>query len=475
MFKKNLPFWLITSAAVIGIILPLLIQDGMFMDAELYTSVAHNLSEGIGTFWMPQFSLHNMSGIASFHEQPPLGLGLLALFYKVFGDSLYTERFYTFITLCLTAILINSLWKKVCTDENLRKMGWLPIIIWITVPDCMWSYTQNMLENTMGVFTLAAGLCAFKALKSSGINIVQCLLSGMFVFMATLSKGVPGFFTLSMPFLYWAITKKTDFKRMFIATAIMVAVPLIIYGLLIIVPESREGLSLYFFNRLLGRINYQHSVSTRWNIVFHLLAQLIPQFCLMALVLLLTGLKKAKEMLAAAPDKSMILFFAFTGLAGSIPIMLTLVQSGWYIVPSYPFFAISIGLFVGILIQKYVNRINTSGKAYKVFLAFSALMLVSALTFGFSKAGKVKRAHEMLHDVHIVGKIIPRYGVVSIPEDMWDNFELQCYFIRYYNISLEPEKKLQYYLQESNDAKGPPAGYTKLDAGLEKYDLFVKK
>jgi 4-amino-4-deoxy-L-arabinose transferase-like glycosyltransferase len=111
MIKPNKAFWLIAFAAMIGLTLPTLIQDGMFMDAMLYTSVSHNLSMGIGTFWFPEFSVHNVGGLSSFHEQPPLVFGIQSLFYTVLGDSMYVERFYTFLTMVITAFLINLVWK----------------------------------------------------------------------------------------------------------------------------------------------------------------------------------------------------------------------------------------------------------------------------------------------------------------------------------------------------------------------------
>ena len=89
------------------------------MDGMLYTSVAHNLGNGIGTFWFPQFSLHNLAGLNAFHEQPPLVFGIQAIFFKIFGDSMYVERVYTFITICITAFLINLLWKEIYKNNIL--------------------------------------------------------------------------------------------------------------------------------------------------------------------------------------------------------------------------------------------------------------------------------------------------------------------------------------------------------------------
>lgn len=164
--NKQTPFWLITFSLLIGLTLPTLIQDGMFMDAMLYTSVSHNLSMGIGTFWFPQFSVHNLATLSSFHEQPPLVFGIQALFFKLLGDSLYVERFYTLLTMCITALLIHMFWKDIFTNNNLKKMGWLPILLWISIPVCFWSYSNNMHENTMGIFTLLAVLLMYKSFQT---------------------------------------------------------------------------------------------------------------------------------------------------------------------------------------------------------------------------------------------------------------------------------------------------------------------
>src|SRR5690349_1858077 len=106
MKNRYLPFWILTAAALIGLTLPVLIQDGMFADAVLYSCVSRNLSEGWGTFWFPQYSALNVGGLHSFHEHPPLVFGIQSLFFKLFGGSIYTERIYTYVTFLLAIILI---------------------------------------------------------------------------------------------------------------------------------------------------------------------------------------------------------------------------------------------------------------------------------------------------------------------------------------------------------------------------------
>lgn len=93
----NRACWIFTCAIMCLLTLPVLIKQGMFNDAVLYTSVSLNLSKGIGSFWLPYFDEWNIININSFHEQPPLAFGIQSLFFKLLGNSIYVERVYTFL------------------------------------------------------------------------------------------------------------------------------------------------------------------------------------------------------------------------------------------------------------------------------------------------------------------------------------------------------------------------------------------
>ena len=157
---SNLPFWLFTLATVFALTLPILVQDGMFQDGVLYSAVAHNLSLGYGSFWFPQYSALNIEGLPSFHEQPPLAFGIESLFFKILGDRLYVERFYTLLTMLLTVWILVKIWRLATIDApaNWQHLTWLPVLFWIMVPVCFWSYRNNMHENTLNIFAVLAFL-----------------------------------------------------------------------------------------------------------------------------------------------------------------------------------------------------------------------------------------------------------------------------------------------------------------------------
>lgn len=474
LFNRQTPFWLIAFSVLIGLTLPLLIQDGMFMDAMLYTSVSHNLSMGIGTFWFPQFSLHNMAGLTSFHEQPPLVFGIQSVFFKIFGDSMYVERFYTFLTMCITAALINLLWKEIYRNENsLKRLGWLPIILWITIPVCFWSYTNNMHENTMGIFTLSSVLLIYKASQSEKFQIMACILAGIFILMATLSKGLPGFFPITVPLLYWLTTKKNTFSKTFLQTLIITLVPVIIYAILFFIPESKESLSTYLFKRALHRINEVPTVDNRFWILYRLFMELLPQILFVAIIFSIAKLKKIKWDISEQIPNS--IFFISVGLLASAPLMLTLVQKGFYFVPSLPFFAIGFSILIAPIIFNLTERINTTSKKYKMFLLMSAFLLIATTSFSLMQKGKVGRNKELLHDIYLIGTVVPKQTIISIPADMWNEWDLQCYLVRYFNISLESNYQNNYCIIDKTIQTNTLTGYKKVDIKTLQYDLYKRQ
>ena len=472
--RQQLPFWLLTLGVLFGLTLPILIQDGMFMDAVLYSSVSHNLSLGIGTFWFPQFSYHNIMGLTSFHEHPPLVFGIQSIFFRIFGNSLYVERFYTFLTLIISALLIMKLWKEIFPAENnLRNLGWIPVLLWITIPVCFWSYSNNMQENTMGVFTLFSVLLSYKAMKEPGTRYSLFILSGLFIFLAIFSKGVPGLFPVAIPILFLLILKRGGVMKSLTGTTILVLVPAILVALLFLFPDSRESLSVYLFKRALHRINEVPTVDTRFYILGRLVSELLPQIILTAIVFLFPLMRNKK--ISAPEYPAEVIFFMAVGLSASLPLMLTLVQKGFYFVPALPFFAIGLSLLIAPRVSQWVNRVGTTTLTFKTLIITGIILLVSVAGITVMQAGKLKRDRELLHDVYLIGRVVPARSIVTIPKEMWQEWNLQCYLVRYFNISLDPVMSNRYAIIDRETIKNPLPGYKKTNLGTIQFDLYIRQ
>jgi 4-amino-4-deoxy-L-arabinose transferase-like glycosyltransferase len=473
---KDLPFWLFTMSIVILIIAPTLIQDGMFGDAMLYTSVSHNLGTGIGSFWEPVFSpsYHN-AGSAFFHEQPPLVFGIQSLFFKLLGDSLYVERFYTFLTMCITAFLLKVLWNSVFTKEQeFKKISWLPVILWITVPACIWSYSNNMMENTMGIFTISAVIFIFKSLESERKGIWFLLLAGLFVFLATMSKGVPGLFPLAVPFLYWIVFRRISLSATVYHTLIIISVLFVLYFILFNIPVSRDSLNFYITKRLLGRINNDPTVVDRLFIIKRLFTELLPQLILSLLIISISKLKKS-DISFFRFSKPLSLFF-LTGLAASIPLTFTLVQRGFYLVPSFPYFALGFSILLAPAVLSFRKTLISSEPGKFRFLQVAGILVfLFAIVFTFMQKGKTQRDRDMLHDVHAIGNAIPARSEISVTQDIATAYYLECYFIRYYYISLFTDIPKDYKLVRKSIKPDSLNILEKLNLDTKVYDIYLRK
>jgi len=473
MNSRHFPFWLITGSLFIGLIVPILIQDGMFMDGVLYTCVAKNLANGIGSFWFPKFSELGFAGSATFHEHPPLVFGIQALFFKIFGNSIYVERFYSFLTAAITAYLITRLWKLLTNDEQeLQRLRWLPVLFWMVIPVGFWSYQNNVLENTMGIATLMAVYFSLKGLYSIQRAIPYLLLSGVFIFLASFAKGVPGLFPIGVVGLYWLISRDLPFSKMLVYTIILILTPAVIYSLILINTEAFESLSIYLNERLLGRIGSAPTVDTRFYIGHRLFMELLPVLVITLIMLVVYKLKSIKQKFKKTYNHK-IKLIVLIGCSGSLPLMLTLVQKGFYMAHSLPFFAIGFALIISPGLIDLINKIKTERKSFKAFKMITLLIFVSTIVFSVSRIGKVGRNGDLLHDVYLMGKIIPPHSVINIDKSMWNEWDLQCYLIRHFNISIDPsDKQHNFYLIRKTLDNIPDERYKKLGLNTKRYNVY---
>lgn len=469
--NENLSYWLITLGLVFGFTLTVLVQHGMFQDAMLYSGVAHNLSIDFGTFWFLQYSTLNLEGIPSFHEQLPLVFGIQSLFFKVLGDSIYIERFYTFLMLIFHLVLINTLWKKIFKKEpKYSKMGWLPIFLWIITPVCYWSFRNNMLENTVGVFALLSIIISFKQVRADKTNWLMWIVSGLFIFLASFSKGVPGLFPLVFPFLFWAITKEISFKRSIIYSILLASVPMLVYLAFYLHPTSNESLSIYINERLLNRVS--NTEGFRFHTAWRLFQELIPVFIFCIITYVVTRIKKLPSRFSE--NKKMTILFMAVGLSAIFPLMITLVQKGFYMVPGISYLAIAFATMVVPSISTAIGFVNKRKILNKYFKVFGILMIIGSMILTVTHVGKISRNEDMIIDIHEIAEIVPNFATLTIPEEMYYQYDfvLQGYLVRYFNISISPYKEYKYYLKKKTDIFQIPDGYSVVDLDLNLYELY---
>lgn len=470
---KHLPFRIFTLAVFIGLIVPLLVQDGMFMDGVLYAAVAKNQAEGFGSFWYPIFAdTWNKHGVHTFHEHPPLVFGIQSLFFKIFGTSIYIERFYSFFTAISTAWLIHLNWKILFqSQKELIKFSWLPILFWIIIPVCFWSFQNNMQENTMGIFTLVSTYFLLKFYFQKSKN-KYLLLSGIFIFLASFCKGVPGFFPLAFPFLIWISHRKITFVNVIHHTILLSLSALGIYALLILHEPARESLVFYVENRLMGRIDSDPTVGNRFYIVGRLAQELLPPLILGGLILLFSKLK-SKFLHFKTIQLQNIILFSLIGFAGTLPLLLTMVQKGFYMVHALPYFGIAIAIIVAPNLVIFFQKENSNQKNNNIFTYSTSALLIGAIIFSSLQIGKSKRDTDMLHDVYLLKNILPKKAHITLEKSIHQDWNLKIYLMRNSEISTSNTISYPYFLVEKKKTNSSLEGFEKMDYGLKRYDLLT--
>jgi len=434
------------------------------------------MAHGIGSFWFPEFSALGFAHNVPFHEHPPLVFGIQALFFKLLGDSIYVERFYSFLSACLTAFMISKIWKLNTVDyAHLKKMSWLPILLWIIVPVGYWSFQNNMMENTMGVFTLLSVYFALKSCYVTKRDYLNVLLAGIFIFLASFSKGPPGLFPIGVIALAWVVNRDRPLSRVILHTAILILVPAAIYALITLDPDAFKSLSAYFNDRLLGRIASAHTADSRFFIIQRLGMELIPAMALCGIMLAVYKFNSIKQRLERA-YKNRIIMFILIGCMASIPLALSLVQKGFYFTPSLPYFAIGLALLIAPGLEVLISKIALESKGFKLFKLLTGMVLISVFIISALQIGKTSRNADQMQDIYLLGEVIPAHSTVNIDKAMWNRWDLQCQLIRHFNISLDPSEQIhEYYLLDKSLKPDIEDGYVKLDLPTKKYSLYQRK
>lgn len=407
------------------------------MDGCQYAVVSRNFAEGLGSFWFPFLSpTWQRAGSTAFMEQPPLFYALEGSFFALFGDGFFTEKAFCLFNLGLTVLLIIAIWRVVLQEhEALRKMAWLPVLLWFISPTVSWVFRNNLIENSLGVFVLASAYFCLRALMKPGSFFLLYLgLSGLLLFGGSLVKGLPGLFPLMLPLIYALFIRKSSWKKIMVAFIVLTGIPLLLYTLLLVFNDTAgESLRFYAEERLMKRVGEEPTVNNRFSLLLWLLLDLLPMFAFLVLPYLIPSSILQREK-TQDKYKGLILFFLFAGLCGVLPLCLTHVQREMYYVPAIPFFALAAGLFLANAIHTLISRIPLHQLNRLNYITSGLCILCCA--YAFSQWKGDARDHEVLQDVRHIGEKLGKERMLYAPYEVYSRWDLQFYLLRYYHISL---------------------------------------
>lgn len=467
--NQKIPFYLFVIGIFLIIISPTILSDGMFVDGLLYSTIAHNLSNGIGTLWHPQYTATCWT---DFHEHPPLAFKLQSIFITFFGESRFLDKLYSLLTFVIVGFIISKIWKYLGL-----KNSWFPLLLWLSIPLVSWASSNNMLENTLTIFTSLSILLYLK--YENGNKYIFIFLAGLMIALGFLTKGFVVFFPWSFPFLLWLLKRKKSFRNMvFDTVGLFLASIVPLFILILLSPEAKISLQVYLDTQVINSLENVKTVDSRLFIVNSLFSELIPAIGI-CLLFLIWGWRRKFQINTLKNNYKTALLFILLGLTGVLPIMISMKQSGYYILATYPFFAIGIGILINPLIEFLFDNQFYETKGFLFFKRASYGIFIIGLILPLLFVNKIGRDKTQLKDMYTIIEKIPASTTINILPSMWKEWSLHGYYARYKSISLDPnlDNKREYLLIQNNKISDSAifTSYKKIELQTIDYQLYKRK
>lgn len=437
--KRKWSLFLIVAAIFLIEICNELPTTGMFLDGIIYGNLAANLTQGIGTFWSPMTS---PSADSPFVGHPPLAFGLLALCYKTFGVHIWVTKCYSLLMVAASGLLILRLWRQVGMKQG---TGWLPLLFWILVPLVSQYACDNMLENTMAVFLLAAVACMLHSPTKQAALIGWHLLAGGLLYLAFLTKGVTGLYPLCFPLAIWVsdmVFLPKHNRRSFplslslcLITAASLSLCIIVVGL--IQPASLDYLEAYIATQVISG-SKAVTVSNRWYIIIKFFERTAVVWGLVATILCIYRKRLHRtnqQPIPKAHKRTSTTFFLLT-VSGVIPMVLSTKQSDFYIITVFPYFAIAAAALLTDTVEQWIAKRGT--KFQRAMTGIALALSGCAIIMNTANYGKPGRDHTLQQDIKIIAQHLDRGEIVAMPHCMRNQYSLINYAYRSKQIDLIP-------------------------------------
>ncbi len=470
MNRKNAAFILITLGVFIILFFSKVFQHGLFFDGLIYSSLSNNLANGIGSFWEPHFS---ETIYPAFYEHPPLVFGMESIFMNLFDGAFFSEKLFSFLMACLTVLFMVLIWRKVVPGKELKQLLWLPVLFWIITPKNSWSFNNNLLENTMGVFSLGSVYLLLISLQLRGFKkhvTIGC--TAILLLLAFMSKGFPGLFPLGFFFLYMLFFKQNyTFRKFLKDTGILVLFTGGVSFLFFFFNEAAQSnIGAYIETQVFGSITGKSRVGSRPVLMKNLFNELIPLLIISAIVFGVYRRKAIDLIKGNLVLGKWALLFVVIGLSASVPLMVSPKISSFYLIPTLPYFTMAFAFILSPMILEFTKKVTASKLGFGItgFLGITAVIIGVTLTI--VNTNTVGRNHDIFNDMDQLELVLEPHTTVSIHTKYHADWTTIAYLQRYLNVSVDRGAILrEYYLIPVNSAV--PQDYEKIDLATEKFDL----
>lgn len=434
------------------LLLPLLFTKGMFFDGLTYAAVARNLNDGLGTFWAPHYTeaIHPI-----FYEHPPFSFGLQSLFYRLFGDQVWVDRFYPYVFYGLSVLMIRRLWALFIPAGH---RGWIPQLIWTLTPTVIWVHQNNMLEAPLAAATLATTwLLVEGTLKK---NYFWSGLAGVLLFLAVGIKGPVGLFPLVVVPLLGVLFPEHRGASFWSMSAMIVVFGTLFAYFFTFEPEFNKFFDGYLNRQLLPTLRGEREQrGSAWLSLLEVAKQLaLP-------VLVLVGLSLRRK--AGYPLRRESLFFFGIGLSAILPFLFMDRQHHYYFMPAMVYWVMGFSMLYEqapwpwqIQRKKWVVRIS--------YLNLFCWLIAVGLSLYFAKSP--------MRDKGMIKTItqLEAQGVQKVGVDQLANYwKESAIAARYGHITFTENKNVTYFY--SSTLEKVPEGFEPVEGHKRLKGIFYKR
>ncbi|MEZ5041604.1 MAG: glycosyltransferase family 39 protein [Saprospiraceae bacterium] len=477
MSAKNRLFYAFPFLIFFFLAAPEFVRRSMYNDGIWYAILSKNMAEGIGSFWNPQLTA---TIFPAFHEHPPLVFGMQSFFFSFLGDSLVVERLYAFFIFLLSALVIFFIWQQVFSaDKSLQKLWFLPFTLWLLNEVTYLFYAANILEPTMGLFTLLAVYCLFLSTtkKEDKLAVPWIALSGIALLGATLSKGFVGLFPLAVLGIHWLVFRQISFVKMLLRTSVMLGILALGYTLILALPAAKESLLQYLNSQVIASISEArtayHFRENRLYIIWRLFEVLLPALILSSIFIYLSFKQKPTKF--SKPLFQQSLFFMLIGISASFPLMVSPRQTFYYLLPAIPYFAIGLAMLISPIIAQYLQTISEKNKQLNRVKVIFVVLLLAGVGLTISKIGTVSHRDKItINDIDKIGAIVPNGTTIA---SKGYTAQLVGYLYRFHQISIDTSHMdYPYLVVDKTKHKVPDTlHFQKIALENERFELYERK
>lgn len=469
MKKLPLPALIIFAFAAL-LWLPNLFTRGMFVDGVYDALMAHNLAQGIGSFWAPQTAdyMH-----PQYWDNPQLGAYFQSLWIKVFGDHYWVDKLYSLFCALVQLALIASVWRiNFAGNTGVKNYAWLPCFLFMLIPLTSWGYSSNLLENTMSIFTTASVIAFLLFIRTGGSLLLHSIIGGALIFLALITKGPVALFPLAVPAVFMLFEGKVAWTKLSAYLLVQLLVLVAIFAFVFNMPAPNTFLHNYLDAQLLRAIKPDGNSSLlHFGIFLQLLLSLLPLLVVAVVSLFVINKNQSGYKYLLVPAAIFILI----GLSASAPIALSAKQNKHYLIPSLPLFALGFACLILPLIQWLENKLQTNTSLINGAKAVCLVVTAGCFIYSGVNAGNFVRDKDLLTDLEKIDVLTKGEPVLRTDWGLYSDWALRAYLNRLYDkkICMPGEPcNTNFYLTKSNErGDGLSEMAQKIYTG-ERFDLY---